>query len=77
MDKSIFLKFATVRVDENCNYNMLYAKYYHRVQLHSVNNFTTLTIPIVILIIPIFSCNITTRPGTSILIALSESWCFG
>ena len=48
-----------------------FAKYYHRVQLHSVNNFTTLAIPIVILIIPIFLVISQPDLGTSILIALS------
>ena len=40
-------------------------------QLHSVNNFTTLAIPIVILIIPIFLVISQPDLGTSILIALS------
>tara|TARA_Y100000816_G_scaffold282233_1_gene257698 strand:+ start:767 stop:1891 length:1125 start_codon:yes stop_codon:yes gene_type:complete len=48
-----------------------FAKYYHRAQIHSINKFTKIFIPLVILIIPIFL--VITQPdlGTSILIALS------
>ena len=48
-----------------------FAKYYHRMQLASVNKFRNLLLPIVILIIPVFL--VLTQPdlGTSILIALS------
>ena len=48
-----------------------FAKYYHRAQIQSINKFTNIFIPIVILIIPIFL--VITQPdlGTSILIALS------
>ena len=48
-----------------------FAKYYHRAQIHSINKFTNIFVPLVILIIPIFL--VITQPdlGTSILIALS------
>jgi len=48
-----------------------FAKYYHRMQVSSVNKFRNLLIPIIILIIPIIL--VLTQPdlGTSILIALS------
>ena len=47
------------------------AKYYHRVQLNQVNNYQTIFIALVILILPIML--VLTQPdlGTSILIALS------
>ena len=47
------------------------AKYYHRVQLNQVNNFQTIFIALLILILPILL--VITQPdlGTSILIALS------
>jgi rod shape determining protein RodA len=47
------------------------AKYYHRIQLNSVNNFQVIFISLVILILPIML--VITQPdlGTSILIALS------
>ena len=48
-----------------------FAKYYHRVQIHSVSNFMNLAIPISILIIPIFLVVSQPDLGTSILIALS------
>jgi len=48
-----------------------FAKYYHRVQINSVNKITTLAIPMVILIIPIFLVVAQPDLGTSILIALS------
>ena len=48
-----------------------FAKYYHRVQINNVNKITTLAIPIVILIIPIFLVVAQPDLGTSILIALS------
>ena len=48
-----------------------FAKYYHRAQIYSINKFTNIFVPMVILIIPIFL--VITQPdlGTSILIALS------
>ena len=48
-----------------------FAKYYHRMQINTVNKFKNLIIPIIILVIPIFL--VLTQPdlGTSILIALS------
>ena len=48
-----------------------FAKYYHRAQLHSVNSFSKIFVPIVVLTLPIFL--VITQPdlGTSILIALS------
>ena len=48
-----------------------FAKYYHRMQVSSVNKFRNLLIPMIILIIPIIL--VLTQPdlGTSILIALS------
>ena len=48
-----------------------FAKYYHRVQINSVNKITTLAIPMVILTIPIFLVVAQPDLGTSILIALS------
>ena len=47
------------------------AKYYHRSQIHSVNSFKNLLIPIIVLILPI--ALVITQPdlGTSILIALT------
>ena len=48
-----------------------FAKYYHRVQINNVNKITTLAIPMVILIIPIFLVVAQPDLGTSILIALS------
>ena len=50
---------------------MCFAKYYHRTQIHLVNNFKNLIIPIVVLILPILL--VVTQPdlGTSILIGLS------
>ena len=48
-----------------------FAKYYHRAQIHTVNKFTNITVPIVILVLPTFL--VITQPdlGTSILIAIS------
>ena len=48
-----------------------FAKYYHRSQIHTVNKFTNITVPIVILVLPTFL--VITQPdlGTSILIAIS------
>ena len=48
-----------------------FAKYYHRVQISSVNKIITLVIPMVILTIPIFLVVAQPDLGTSILIALS------
>ena len=48
-----------------------FAKYYHRVQISSVNSFQGILIPIVILVIPIFFVLSQPDLGTSILIALS------
>ena len=48
-----------------------FAKYYHRVQINSVNKIITLAVPMVILIIPIFLVVAQPDLGTSILIALS------
>ena len=48
-----------------------FAKYYHRVQINSVNNFRNLLIPIIILILPIMLVLSQPDLGTSILIALS------
>ena len=48
-----------------------FAKYYHRVQINNVNKITTLAIPMIILIIPIFLVVAQPDLGTSILIALS------
>ncbi len=48
-----------------------FAKYYHRVQINSVNNFRNLLIPIIILILPIILVLSQPDLGTSILIALS------
>ena len=47
------------------------AKYYHRNQIHEVNNFRNLFFPIVILILPILLVISQPDLGTSILIALS------
>ena len=48
-----------------------FAKYYHRAQIHTLNKFTNITVPIVILVLPTFL--VITQPdlGTSILIAIS------
>ena len=48
-----------------------FAKYYHRTQIYSVNKFTNIIIPIIILILPIFLVISQPDLGTSILIALS------
>ena len=48
-----------------------FAKYYHRMQINSVNNFRNLIIPIIILTIPIVLVLSQPDLGTSILIALS------
>ena len=48
-----------------------FAKYYHRMQINSINNFRNLIIPIIILIIPIVLVLSQPDLGTSILIALS------
>tara|TARA_B100000287_G_scaffold112433_1_gene104731 strand:+ start:4530 stop:5654 length:1125 start_codon:yes stop_codon:yes gene_type:complete len=48
-----------------------FAKYYHRIQINSVNNFRNLLIPIVILLLPIMLVLSQPDLGTSILIALS------
>ena len=47
------------------------AKYYHRNQIHKVNNFKNLLFPITILILPILLVVSQPDLGTSILIALS------
>ena len=48
-----------------------FAKYYHRAQIHNINKFTNIFVPIIVLTLPIFL--VITQPdlGTSILIALS------
>ena len=48
-----------------------FAKYYHRVQIQSVNKISTFILPIAILVIPIFLVISQPDLGTSILIALS------
>ncbi len=50
---------------------IFYAKFYHRMQISSINNFKNLLIPFAILILPILL--VATQPdlGTAILIALS------
>ena len=50
---------------------MCFAKYYHRTQIHVVNNFKNLIIPIVVLILPILLVVSQPDLGTSILIGLS------
>ena len=50
---------------------MCFAKYYHRTQIHLVNNFKNLIIPIVVLILPILLVISQPDLGTSILIGLS------
>tara|TARA_B100001094_G_C18162309_1_gene790040 strand:+ start:928 stop:2052 length:1125 start_codon:yes stop_codon:yes gene_type:complete len=47
------------------------AKYYHRSQINNVNNFKSLLIPIIILLLPIMLVISQPDLGTSILIALS------
>ena len=48
-----------------------FAKYYHRAQIHTMNKFTNIFVPIVILVLPTFL--VITQPdlGTSVLIAIS------
>ncbi len=48
-----------------------FAKYYHRVQIHTMSKLTNIIVPVVVLILPTFL--VITQPdlGTSILIALS------
>ena len=48
-----------------------FSKYYHRAQIHTMNKFTNIFVPIVILVLPTFL--VITQPdlGTSILIAIS------
>ena len=48
-----------------------FAKYYHRAQIHNMNKFTNITVPIVVLFLPTFLVIIQPDLGTSILIALS------
>ena len=48
-----------------------FAKYYHRSQIYSVNKFSNIIIPLIVLIIPIFLVLSQPDLGTSILIALS------
>ena len=48
-----------------------FAKYYHRSQIHSINKFTNIITPIIVLILPIFLVVSQPDLGTSILIALS------
>ncbi len=48
-----------------------FAKYYHRAQIHTLNKFTNITVPIVILVLPTFLVIIQPDLGTSILIAIS------
>ena len=48
-----------------------FARYYHRAQIHTLNNFTNILTPIVILIIPTFLVISQPDLGTAILIALS------
>ncbi len=50
---------------------MCFAKFYHRTQIHVVNNFKNLIIPIVVLILPILLVVSQPDLGTSILIGLS------
>ena len=48
-----------------------FSKYYHRVQIHNVNNFKNILVSFIILIIPIFLVISQPDLGTSVLIALS------
>ena len=48
-----------------------FAKFYHRTQIHTVNNFKNLIVPVVILILPILLVVSQPDLGTSILIGLS------
>ena len=48
-----------------------FARYYHRAQIHTLNNFTKILTPIVVLIIPTFLVISQPDLGTAILIALS------
>ena len=50
---------------------MCFAKFYHRTQIHLVNNFKNLIIPMVVLIVPILLVVSQPDLGTSILIGLS------
>ena len=50
---------------------IFYAKFYHRMQINNINNFTNLLIPIAILILPILLVASQPDLGTAILIALS------
>ena len=50
---------------------IFYAKFYHRMQISNINNFTNLLIPIAILILPILLVASQPDLGTAILIALS------
>ncbi len=50
---------------------LFYAKFYHRMQANSVNNFSNLLIPFAILVVPILLVASQPDLGTSILIALS------
>ena len=49
---------------------MCFAKFYHRTQIHVVNNFKNLIVPIVVLILPILLVVSQPDLGTSILIGL-------
>ena len=48
-----------------------FAKFYHRTQIHTVNNFKNLIVPMVVLILPILLVVSQPDLGTSILIGLS------
>ena len=48
-----------------------FARYYHRAQIHTMNNFTNIMVPIVVLVVPTFLVISQPDLGTSILIALS------
>ena len=50
---------------------LCFSKYYHRVQIHNVNNFKNILVSCIILIIPIFLVISQPDLGTSVLIALS------
>ena len=50
---------------------LCFSKYYHRVQIHNVNNFKNILVSFIILIIPIFLVISQPDLGTSVLIALS------
>jgi len=69
----ISLYFVNLQPSELMKISIIifFAKFYHRMQITSVNTFRNLLIPVVVLIVPVFLVLSQPDLGTSILIALS------